>query len=204
MNGLLVVPAGMVGHVREGLFGVLGPVCASLGQVRAGSIAGRRCGWQREPLVRLGRVGALLDVIGRSAGEPPRRVMVDVAEHGWTLLEALHCEVQVLEGLLREARAYQSGGWACGRLRGQIRVLRGFARTVEEQVLAAGATPMEGRRWSKPGGPCVGDVEVVERRLLDLVPGGGLGSARARGWQPFSRARRRTDFAACCLHAPRG
>lgn len=52
--------------------------------------------------------------------------MVDVAEHGWTLLGALHCELGMLEGLLREARAYPSGGWAHRRLREQIRVLREF------------------------------------------------------------------------------
>lgn len=200
MGTMLVVPAGVVGYVREGLFGVLAPVCASLAQAQTTSTAGRRCGWQREPLARLDRVGALLDVLGRSAGEPTGRVMVDVEVHGWALLEALDCEARVLERLMGEALAYHSCGPGCRRLGRKLGVLRGFARTVEEQLLTARATPVDMRRWAERGGSCVGDVEVVERALLGLIPGGGLGSVRRRGWGSFSGSRRRTDFAACCLH----
>ncbi len=203
MSTMLVVPAGVVGHVREGLFGVLAPVCASLAQAQAGSIGGRRCGWQQESLARLERVGALLKVVGRSAGWQQGRVMVNVAEHGWTLLEALDCEVRVLERLVGEAMVYQPDGPGCRRLSGKLRVLREFAGTVEERVLAA-ATPVGARRSAGLGGGCVGDVEVVERVLLDLVPVDGLGSVQRHAWEPFSGSRCRGDFAACCLHRARG
>lgn len=170
MGTMLVVPAGVAGHVREGLFGVLAPVCASLAQAQATSTAARRCGWQREPLACLDRVGALLDVLGRSAGEPPGRVMVDVEVHGWALLEALDCEVRVLERLVGEAMAYHSSGPGCRRLGRKLGVLRGFARAVEEQLLVARATPVDMRPWAGRGGSCVGDVEVV----IAAYPGGAL------------------------------
>ncbi len=200
MSTMLVVPAGVEGHIREGLFGVLAPVCGSLAQAQTTSTAGRQWGWQRDPLARLDRVGALLDVIGRSAEKPPGRMMVDIEAHGWALLEALDCEIRVLERLVGEARAHPPGGHGYRRLSGRLGVLHGFARTVEEHLMAARATPVDMRPWAERCGSCVGDVEVVERALSGLIPGGGLGSVRRRSWGSFSGSRRRTDIAACCLH----
>jgi hypothetical protein len=201
MSTMLVVPPGVVGYVREGLYGMLEPVCASLAQARAVSAAGQRRGWQREPLAWLDRVGALLDVVGRSAGESSDRVMVDVDEHGWALLEALGCAVRVLDRLADELIVYQPGGARRRQFDGKLRVLRGFTATVEDCVLAGGSTRVDARPWAGLGGRCVGDIELVERALFDVAPAGRWGLMRRQGHEPSARLRRRDDFAACCLHA---
>jgi hypothetical protein len=108
---------------------------------------------------------------------------------------------RVLDRLGDELIVYRPGGAGRGQLDGKLRVLRGFAATVEERIMDGGTTRVSARPWAGLGGRCVGDIELVERVLFDVAPAGRWGLKRRQGHEPLAGLRSRDDFAACCLHA---
>ena len=180
MSTMLVVMTYIEGRMREGLLECSRGLSVTRAGAASSTAAASSRGWQHDPLARLDRVGALLDVIGRSAEKPPGRMIVDVEAHGSALLEALDCGVRVLERLVGEARAPPRSPWIPAA-RWQARVLHGFTRTVAERLMAA---PRHYGRYAAVG------------RAFRLVRGGCRGG-RARfvgsyswGWVGFGAAAR--------------
>jgi hypothetical protein len=189
MSTMFVVPAGMVRFVREGLYEELRLVGEALTDFQARPAEQRRQGWQREPLARLDRIRALLDVVGWTVQEPSREVVIDLRENCWALLEALDHETAVCQGQLENARAEGHSKSRRRRLSRRVRKLREFARKAETQALVEGALRVAA--GCSPGGPdgSGGRLAVTEREILDLL----LGSPSVCWWPVWDIAGRLGD-----------
>ncbi|HEY4896051.1 MAG TPA: hypothetical protein VII01_08170 [Solirubrobacteraceae bacterium] len=150
MSAMLVVPAGMVGHLRDGLQAELGSAGADIEQVTAKAGRERRPESYREPLERLDGARALLDVIGWSATDPPVEVQVDLREHRRALTTAFEVALLVAAQDLEEADAVDAERAKRGEAPKRdatavcALVLRQFVSAVEAQIGRLGASAEEG------------------------------------------------------------
>jgi hypothetical protein len=145
MSVLFVVPAGMVGHLRGGLYSEIGGAAQAVLRVVEMPDREERPERYREPLERLDRVRALLDVVGWGETDPPVEVRVDLREHRWALMKALELALLIGSQDLEEADlvdAERAGrGEAPRREVTTVRVLmlREFVSEVEARVGILGA-----------------------------------------------------------------
>jgi hypothetical protein len=86
-RAVFVVPGPLVDDLRESLLTELADTAHKL-QTHA-SAASRRDGWQREPLLRMDGLRALLCQLGWEREDPQHDARVDLREHAWALLTAI-------------------------------------------------------------------------------------------------------------------
>ncbi|HWY19218.1 MAG TPA: hypothetical protein VNY27_10975 [Solirubrobacteraceae bacterium] len=111
MSAWLIVPAGMVGLLREGLHSEIEAAVQLIAPVVEAPDRDEHPERYRVPLARLDAARALLDLVGWSSAGPPVDVRVDLREHHRVLLRALRSELlieeealgSIQEGNLRDA-----------------------------------------------------------------------------------------------------
>jgi len=138
MSTLLVLPAGMVEPLRQGLHLLIAEATEDLAQVvRA---RGQYAEFYKQSLSRLCLSGALFDVIGWAPTEPPTEVTVDLREHGWALTRAVEnallVGVQELEdtGATCDERAKSGEPFRRETSVIQVLVLHDFVLAVEARM----------------------------------------------------------------------
>lgn len=137
MNGLVTVPAELVGELRSGLRLLLGDAAAAMLQASELGAAEQR----REAYVRprrlLGQVCDLLDRIGWEERGGAQAIQIDLGRHHRALSLALRSALIVAEDELAEARAPGAAGGepdAAGRARAaeaHVRAMRGYLAAIE-------------------------------------------------------------------------
>ncbi len=100
---IITVPAQMVGVLRSGLYSEIGNTAEALAQVTGRAGREQHLESYREPLERLDRTRALLDLIGWSATGPAVAVRVGLPEHREAILNGLAVAMTVGDGDLEEA-----------------------------------------------------------------------------------------------------
>lgn len=139
-DSILKVPAKMAGELRYGLHTVLGQAAQDISVVT--DRRGRECHpeWYREPLERLDRARALLDLVGWGYPSRPVEILVDVREHGWALLKGLEVALIVGDDDLKETVLVDEERAAQGKPPGEVEtllrvsVLREYLRAVDEHM----------------------------------------------------------------------
>jgi hypothetical protein len=89
MSQILTVPAGMVGHLRNGLHSSIGDAVQEIAHVVDIPDREQHPELYREPLAHFDAVRAFLDLIGWGETDPPVEVSVDLHEHRRALTDAL-------------------------------------------------------------------------------------------------------------------
>ncbi len=97
----LVVPAELVGNLRDGLHAALSFAAEEVTSVIFEPE--RSLEMYREPLARFDRVRALLDVIGWDREPDPAEARFDLREHLHATLDALEKEIDVASDRVKEA-----------------------------------------------------------------------------------------------------
>ncbi len=143
MSSTITIPARLVGHIHSGLHIQLASVGTALHDQALNPDSARPARWQCEPLARLECITALLDTIGWHPTDTPVAVAIDLAEHWWTLLDALDDELERHKGTLRQATG-ASNRSRRRRLQRRLRELREFKHTVEAHISAAGFDALAG------------------------------------------------------------
>jgi hypothetical protein len=111
--GLIVVPADVLGELREGLFSLLCDVVQGLDAVLVRPAHKRDRGWVG-PVARFDHVRAVLDSIGWEQRDPEPDVEVDLSWHGQAVREALARELDSMLYLSEEVDGGQQREWATG------------------------------------------------------------------------------------------
>ena len=99
----IIVPAQLVGVLREGLHSEIGNAAEAIAQAADQADRERRPEAYREPFGHLDRTRALLDLIDRSTPHPAIAVRVDLCEHREAVLGALDVALIVGDADLEDA-----------------------------------------------------------------------------------------------------
>jgi hypothetical protein len=105
MSTTLIVPAEMVGHLRNGLHSSIGDAVQEIAHVVDMPDREQHPERYREPLEHFDAVRALLDLIGWGETDPPVEVSVDLREHRRALTDALQIALLAGNDDLEEAEA---------------------------------------------------------------------------------------------------
>jgi hypothetical protein len=83
MRVTIEVPARIVGHIHNGLYTDLDAVGRAFITMAATPVEERAGRWHGEPLTRLDRIAALLDVLGWAPAGSPAAATIDLSRHWW-------------------------------------------------------------------------------------------------------------------------
>lgn len=139
-DSMLWVPARMVREARYGLHSVLGQAAQDISLITDRRGRERCPELYREPLERLDRARALLDLFGCGDPARPADVLLDVREHGGALLKGLEVALIVGDDELSEVAladeeqpAQDVPPWE-GETVLRVFVLREYLTAVQEHV----------------------------------------------------------------------
>jgi DNA-binding XRE family transcriptional regulator len=171
MTSTLVVPAGMVAYLRDGLLS--GIVDAASDVQDAGTLTEKmsKPGWYQEPLAFFDRHRLLMDLIGWEDTDTQVDVQIDLQEHRGAVLEALWSRLNYTDDELREGMRVEAKRAAAGEppqdetLTERVLALRDWAAGVEAQAnaLAPSDPPVTVHSSSE-----VGRAVRARRRKLEL------------------------------------
>jgi hypothetical protein len=105
MSTTVVVPDHMVGHLRSGLYTLIGDAAEELSRIVETRNRELRPESYEEPLEHLDRARALLNVIGWEATEPTASAHVALREHQRALMNALNAALLIATQEREEADA---------------------------------------------------------------------------------------------------
>lgn len=150
MTSTLVVPAGMVTYLRDGLLSEIVDATSNLHNAGTRTTTMSKPGWYREPLAFFDRHRVLMDLIGWEYTDTQADVQIDLQEHREAVLEALRARLNYTDDELQEGMRVEAKRATAGEppqdatLTERVLALRQWGAAVEAQAgtLEPGSSPV--------------------------------------------------------------